>query len=140
MAGTVQLVGSATRLESGLSNGYGFAGIIVAALALMRPSGVAAVAFAFGAVQVGGQSIQTLGVSSAISDILQAMILFGALVAAVFFNYRIRWTGPASPAPPRAEGEMTVTAGAAGAGVEMTVTARAAGTGSERSVEAAGDV
>jgi len=68
LAGAVQLAGSATRLESGLSNGYGFAGIIVAALALMRPSGVAVVAFVFGAVQVGGQSIQTLGVSSAISD------------------------------------------------------------------------
>ncbi|WP_419924987.1 ABC transporter permease [Candidatus Poriferisocius sp.] len=93
LAGAVQLTGSATRLESGLSNGYGFAGIIVAALALMRPSGVAVVAFVFGAVQVGGQSIQTLGVSSAISDILQAMILFGALVAVVFFNYRIRWVG-----------------------------------------------
>ena len=95
LAGAVQLTGSATRLESGLSNGYGFAGIIVAALALMRPSGVAVAAFVFGAVQVGGQSIQTLGVSSAISDILQAMILFGALVAAVFFNYRVRWSGPA---------------------------------------------
>lgn len=94
LAGAVQLTGSATRLESGLSNGYGFAGIIVAALALMRPSGVVVAAFVFGAVQVGGQSIQTLGVSSAISDILQAMILFGALVAAVLFNYRIRWTGP----------------------------------------------
>ncbi len=95
LAGAVQLTGSATRLESGLSNGYGFAGIIVAALALMRPSGVVVAAFVFGAVQVGGQSIQTLGVSSAISDILQAMILFAALVAAVFFNYRIRWRGPA---------------------------------------------
>ena len=94
LAGAVQLMGSATRLESGLSNGYGFAGIIVAALALMRPSGVAAAAFVFGAVQVGGQSIQTLGVSAAISDILQAMILFGALVAAVFFNYRVRWIRP----------------------------------------------
>ena len=98
LAGVVQLTGSATRLESGLSNGYGFAGIIVAALALMRPSGVAVVAFVFGAVQVGGQSIQTLGVSSAISDILQAMILFGALVAAVLLNYQIRWTGPAGQA------------------------------------------
>ncbi len=95
LAGAVQLTGSAARLDSGLSNGYGFAGIIVAALALMRPSGVAVVAFVFGAVQVGGQSIQTLGVSSAISDILQGMILFGALVAAVLFNYRIRWIGPA---------------------------------------------
>ncbi|MCQ3812346.1 MAG: ABC transporter permease [Acidimicrobiia bacterium] len=94
LAGTVQLTGAEVRLTPGLSNGFGFSGIIVAALALMRPSGVAVVAFVFGAVQVGGQSIQTLGVSSAISDILQAMILFGALVAAVFFNYRIRWTGP----------------------------------------------
>ena len=100
LAGAVQLTGSATRLESGLSNGYGFAGIIVAALALMRPSGVAVAAVVFGAVQVGGQSIQTLGVSSAISDILQAMILFGALVAAVFFNYRVRWAGPAGQASP----------------------------------------
>ena len=100
LAGAVQLTGSATRLESGLSNGYGFAGIIVAALALMRPSGVVVAAFVFGAVQVGGQSIQTLGVSSAISEILQAMILFAALVAAVFFNYRIRWSGPAGRESP----------------------------------------
>lgn len=105
LAGVVQLTGSATRLESGLSNGYGFAGIIVAALALMRPSGVAVAALVFGAVQVGGQSIQTLGVSSAISDILQAMILFGALVAAVFFNYRIRWTGPAGEMSAAESGE-----------------------------------
>ena len=105
LAGVVQLTGSATRLGSGLSNGYGFAGIIVAALALMRPSGVGVVAFVFGAVQVGGQSIQTLGVSSAISDILQAMILFGALVAAVLFHYRVRWTGPPGESSPLASGE-----------------------------------
>lgn len=92
LAGAVELTGTATRLSAGLSNGYGYAGIIVAALALMRPSGVAVVAFVFGAVQVGGQSIQTLGVESSISVILQAMILIGALVASVLLNYRIRWT------------------------------------------------
>ena len=91
LAGAVELTGTATRLSPGLSNGYGYAGIIVAALALMRPSGVAVVAFVFGAVQVGGQSIQTLGVESSISVILQAMILIAALVAAVLLNYRIRW-------------------------------------------------
>ena len=91
LAGAVELTGTATRLSPGLSNGYGYAGIIVAALALMRPSGVAVVALVFGAVQVGGQSIQTLGVTSAISTILQAMILIGALVTAVLLNYRIRW-------------------------------------------------
>ena len=91
VAGAVELTGTASRLSPGLSNGYGYAGIIVAALALMRPSGVAVVAFVFGAVQVGGQSIQTLGVESSISVILQAMILIAALVAAVLLNYRIRW-------------------------------------------------
>ena len=94
LAGAIELTGTATRLDPGLSNGYGFAGIIVAALALMRPSGVAAVAFVFGAVQVGGQSIQTLGVTSSIATILQAMILIGALVAAVLLNYRVRWVRP----------------------------------------------
>ena len=88
------MTGTATRLEPGLSSGYGFAGIIVAALALMRPSGVAVVAIVFGAVLRGGQSIQTLGVTSSIATILQAMILIGALVAAVLLNYRVRWVRP----------------------------------------------
>jgi ABC-type uncharacterized transport system permease subunit len=89
-AGGIELTGTAVRLNTQISNGYGFAGIIVAALALMRPSGVAFVALAFGAVQVGGQSIQTsLGVSPAVSTILQALILFGAIGAAVFSNYRL---------------------------------------------------
>ncbi len=91
LAGAVELTGTASRLSPGLSNGYGYAGIIVAALALMRPSGVAVVAFVFGAVQVGGQSIQTLGVESSISVILQSMILIAALVVAVLLNYRVRW-------------------------------------------------
>lgn len=89
LAGGIELTGSSDRLVEGVANGWGYAGIIVAALALMRPSGVAAVAVAFGAVQVGGLSIQTLGVPAAIASILQALILFGALSAAVFTNYRL---------------------------------------------------
>lgn len=89
LAGGIELTGSADRIVEGVANGWGFAGIIVAALALMRPSGVAAVAVAFGAVQVGGLAIQTRGVPSSISDIIQALILFGALTAAVFSNYRL---------------------------------------------------
>jgi len=88
-AGGVELAGTADRITEGLSNGFGFAGIIVAALALMRPSGVAAVALLFGAVQIGGQSIQTMGVSSSVSTILQALILFGAIAAGVLSRYRI---------------------------------------------------
>jgi len=88
-AGGIELSGAADRITEGLSNGFGFAGIIVAALALMRPSGVAAVALLFGAVQIGGQSIQTMGVSSSVSTILQALILFGAIAAGVLSRYRV---------------------------------------------------
>jgi len=89
LAGGIELTGSSSRLVEGVANGYGFTGIIVAALALMRPSGVAAVAVAFGAVQIGAEAIQTQGVPSSISNILQGLILFGALAAAVFSNYRV---------------------------------------------------
>ena len=89
LAGGVELTGTADRLTETISNGFGFAGIIVAALALMRPSGVAVVALLFGAVQIGGQSIQTLGVSSSVSTILQAFVLFGAIGAGVLSRYRV---------------------------------------------------
>ena len=89
LAGGIELTGNATRLTKTVSNGYGFAGIIVAALALMRPSGVAAVAVLFGAVQVGGQSIKAIGVSDAVSTVLQALILFGVIAAGVLIVYRI---------------------------------------------------
>jgi ABC-type uncharacterized transport system permease subunit len=48
------------------------------------------VALLFGAVQIGGQSIQTMGVSSSVSTILQALILFGAIAAGVLGRYRIQ--------------------------------------------------
>lgn len=89
LAGGIELTGNSTRLVEGVANGWGFAGIIVAALALMRPSGVALVAVAFGAVQIGGEAIQTQGVPSAIATIIQALILFGALGAGVFSTYRL---------------------------------------------------
>ena len=90
LAGGVELAGTADRITEGISNGFGYAGIIVAALALLRPSGVAAVALLFGAVQVGGQSIQIIGVPASVSTILQAFILFGAIGAGVFVRYSWR--------------------------------------------------
>ena len=99
LAGGVELTGTADRLTESISNGFGFAGIIVAALALMRPSGVAIVALLFGAVQIGGQSIQTLGVSSSVSTILQAFVLFGAIGAGVFSRYRVLLDGEAPVVP-----------------------------------------
>lgn len=97
LAGGIELSGNSTRIVEGVANGFGFAGIIVAALALMRPSGVAVVAVAFGAVQIGGEAIQTTGVPPSISNVIQALILFGALTAAVFTQYRFVRAGRTSP-------------------------------------------
>ncbi|RZV41817.1 MAG: ABC transporter permease [Acidimicrobiales bacterium] len=97
LAGGIELTSSGNRLVETVANGSGFAGIIVAALALMRPSGVAVVAVAFGALQVGGVAIQTRGVPATISEIIQALVLFGALGAAVFVNYSVRRTARVAP-------------------------------------------
>ena len=88
LAGGIRL-NSSDRIVEGIAEGWGFAGIIVAALALMRPSGVALVAVAFGALRVGGTAIQTQGVSDSISEIIQALVLMGALAAAVFTAYEV---------------------------------------------------
>lgn len=95
LAGGIRL-GSSSRIVEGIAEGWGFAGIIVAALALMRPSGVAAVAVAFGAVRVGGVAIKGQGVPASIADVIQALILIGALGAAVFTTYSLsrEATGP----------------------------------------------
>lgn len=88
LAGGIRL-NSSDRVVEGIAEGWGFAGIIVAALALMRPSGVAVVAIAFGALRVGGGAIKTQGVSDSISEIIQALVLMGALGAAVFTTYTL---------------------------------------------------
>jgi len=88
LAGGLRL-GSSNRIVEGIAEGWGFAGIIVAALALMRPSGVAFVAVAFGALRVGGTAIKGQGVPASIADIIQALVLMGALGAAVFTTYSL---------------------------------------------------
>lgn len=99
LAGGIRL-GSSDRIVEGIAEGWGFAGIIVAALALMRPSGVALVAIAFGALRVGGVAIKGQGVPASIADIIQALVLMGALGAAVFANYSLarRAKSPDTPA------------------------------------------
>lgn len=95
LAGGIRL-NSSDRIVEGIAEGWGFAGIIVAALALMRPSGVALVAVAFGALRVGGTAIRTQGVPESISEIVQALILMGALGAGVFTAYTLTRTSPST--------------------------------------------
>ena len=89
LAGGVELLSQTHRVSTGLSQGFGYTAIIVAAITGMRPLGIFLVGSLFGALTIGGSVIQTIGVSSYIADIIQATTLFGALIAQFFFSYKI---------------------------------------------------
>ena len=89
LAGGVELLSQTNRVSTGLSQGFGYTAIIVAAITGMRPFGIFLVGSLFGELTIGGSVIQTMGVSSYISDVIQATTLFGALIAQFFFTYKI---------------------------------------------------
>src|SRR5210317_619811 len=89
LAGGVELLSQTHRVSTGISQGFGYTAIIVAAITGMRPIGIFLVGTLFGALSIGGTVIQTIGVSTYIADIIQASTLFGALVIQFFFNYKL---------------------------------------------------
>ena len=90
LAGAIELLSQTHRVSTGISQGFGYTAIIVAAITGMRPLGIFLVGSLFGALAIAGSVIQTIGVSSYISDIIQATTLFGALIAQFFFSYEIK--------------------------------------------------
>tara|TARA_B100000586_G_C20110355_1_gene429598 strand:- start:1840 stop:2898 length:1059 start_codon:yes stop_codon:yes gene_type:complete len=90
LAGAIELLGQTHRVSTGISQGFGYTAIIVAAITGMRPFGIFLVGSLFGALTIGGSVIQTIGVSSYIADIIQATTLFGALITLFFFTYEIK--------------------------------------------------
>ena len=90
LAGAIELLSQTHRVSTGISQGFGYTAIIVAAITGLRPLGIFLVGSLFGALAIGGSVIQTIGVSSYISDIIQATTLFGALIAQFFFSYEIK--------------------------------------------------
>jgi simple sugar transport system permease protein len=88
LAGGVELLSQTHRVSTGISQGFGYTAIIVAAITGMRPIGIFLVGTLFGALSIGGSVIQTIGVSTYIADIIQASTLLGALVIQFFFNYK----------------------------------------------------
>jgi len=89
LAGAVQLMGSAGRLQPDLSAGYGYAGILVAFLAGRSILGVVATGFLFGALIQGGFALQTTGVTSALSTVNQALVILLVLIGNALVSYRL---------------------------------------------------
>jgi simple sugar transport system permease protein len=83
LTGAVEVLGVRGRLLEGFSPGYGFEAIAIALLGRLRPVGIVAAAFAFGALDAGSAGLQVAasGISSAIVPIIEALALVLLLAA-----------------------------------------------------------
>jgi ABC-type uncharacterized transport system, permease component len=92
LGGMLQVSGEATShtLSMGIASGVGFTAIIVVWLAKLNPFATVAVATLIGMLEKGcGVAESTYGLSSAVSDILQGIILFTVLGAMFFTGYKL---------------------------------------------------
>jgi general nucleoside transport system permease protein len=82
--------------------GYGYAGIVIAALARYNPFAVVLVAFLLGGLQNAGFTLQGADFPSGLVGVMQGLILFSALGTELLVRYRLRlsprWRRPAAEA------------------------------------------
>jgi ABC-type uncharacterized transport system permease subunit len=78
--------------------GYGYAGIVIAALARYNPFAVCLVAFLLGGLQNAGFALQGVDFPSGLVGVMQGLILFSALGGELLIRYRLRfaWRGSRS--------------------------------------------
>jgi len=79
-------------------SGYGYAGIVVAALARYNPFAVVLVAFLLGGLQNAGYTLQGADFPAGLVGVMQGMILFCTLGGEILVRYRIR-IGRRTPVP-----------------------------------------
>jgi len=70
--------------------GYGYAGIVVAALARYNPFGVVLIAVLLGGLQNAGYTLQSADFPSGLVGVMQGLILFCALGCEMLRRYRVR--------------------------------------------------
>jgi simple sugar transport system permease protein len=73
------------------SAGYGYAGIVVAALGRYNPFAVCVIAFLLGGLQNAGYALQGVDFPSGLVGVLQGLILFCALGGELLVRYRVRF-------------------------------------------------
>jgi ABC-type uncharacterized transport system permease subunit len=78
--------------------GYGYAGIVIAALARYNPFAVCLVAFLLGGLQNAGYTLQGVDFPSGLVGVLQGLILFCALGGELLIRYRLRFARGTHPA------------------------------------------
>jgi simple sugar transport system permease protein len=71
--------------------GYGYAGIVIAALGRYNPFAVVVISFLLGGLQNAGYALQGADFPSGLVGVLQGLILFCALGGELLIRYRIRF-------------------------------------------------
>jgi general nucleoside transport system permease protein len=100
IAGMIEVANTFGQLQQGISPGYGYMAIAIAALAATSFTGTLMVAFLFGGFVVGGLALQTQGVPQAFVLMLQGIVLFAAIAGARLAHWReVRRTTPFEEAP-----------------------------------------
>ena len=89
-AGAIEVSGVAERLMYGISPGYGYTAIIVAWLAKLNPWAMILTSLFIGSLIVGGYSVQTIGLPSSFSSMLQGLILICLLSGEMLSKYRLK--------------------------------------------------
>ena len=90
LAGMTEVSGVTHKLVQGISPGYGYTAIIVAWLAKLNPIGLVVSAIFLGGLIVGGYSVQTIGLHSSISAMLQGGILFFLIAGDMIMRFRLK--------------------------------------------------
>jgi ABC-type uncharacterized transport system permease subunit len=91
LAGACEVTGISHRLQQGLAIGYGYTAIIVAWMAQLNPIAIVPVSVLMASLLVGGDQVQMkMGLPSAMSSVMQGMILFPMLAGSLFTEFRIR--------------------------------------------------
>jgi simple sugar transport system permease protein len=84
---------------------YGYAGIVIAALARYNPFAVVLVAVLLGGLQNAGYALQGAEFPSGLVGVMEGLILFAALGGELFVRYRLRFPRLARRAPGSTEAE-----------------------------------
>jgi ABC-type uncharacterized transport system permease subunit len=82
---------------------YGYAGIVVAALARYNPFAVVLVAFLLGGLQNAGYALQGADFPSGLVGVMQGLILFAMLGGELLVRYRVRFVRSTRPGTPIVE-------------------------------------
>lgn len=92
LGGASQVMGVQHQLTFGISNNYGYTGVIVATLAGLTAIGVVLVAGLLGDIAVGAQNVSlVLQVPTQLGDIFSALLMLMVLSMLMWRRYKIRW-------------------------------------------------